>query len=152
MKRLNLFKFGLTALMMAFAMTLCFSCSSDDDEETGGSKEPERTEQYVDLGLSVKWATCNIGASKPEECGDFFAWGETETHYNGNPLSPTGWKSDKYASDWYSFACYKYCDAETEGITKYCVSKSDGYKGFTDGKTVLEMEDDVARVNMRCEK
>ncbi|MBQ0156683.1 MAG: hypothetical protein KBT22_08950, partial [Bacteroidales bacterium] len=33
---------------------------------------------YVDLGLSVKWATCNIGASKPEEYGDYFAWGETE--------------------------------------------------------------------------
>ena len=33
MKRLNLFMNGLTALMMAFAMTLCFSCSSDDDEE-----------------------------------------------------------------------------------------------------------------------
>ena len=35
--------------------------------------------EYVDLGLSVKWATCNIGASKPEDCGDYFAWGEDET-------------------------------------------------------------------------
>ena len=33
--------------------------------------------EYVDLGLSVKWATMNIGASKPEEYGDYFAWGET---------------------------------------------------------------------------
>ena len=33
--------------------------------------------EYVDLGLSVKWATCNIGANKPEEYGDYFAWGET---------------------------------------------------------------------------
>ena len=32
----------------------------------------------VDLGLSVKWATCNIGASNPEEYGDYFAFGETE--------------------------------------------------------------------------
>ncbi len=31
---------------------------------------------YVDLGLSVKWATCNVGASSPGEYGDFFAWGE----------------------------------------------------------------------------
>ncbi|MCH5319667.1 MAG: PEGA domain-containing protein [Paramuribaculum sp.] len=30
---------------------------------------------YVDLGLSVKWATCNIGATSPEEYGDYFAWG-----------------------------------------------------------------------------
>ena len=34
---------------------------------------------YVDLGLSVKWATCNIGASSPSEYGDVFAWGETST-------------------------------------------------------------------------
>ena len=33
--------------------------------------------EYVDLGLSVKWATCNIGASSPEEYGLYFAWGET---------------------------------------------------------------------------
>lgn len=33
----------------------------------------------VDLGLSVKWAACNVGATKPEECGDYFAWGETAT-------------------------------------------------------------------------
>ena len=37
--------------------------------------------EYVDLGLpsGLKWATCNIGANKPEEYGDYFAWGETET-------------------------------------------------------------------------
>ena len=37
--------------------------------------------KYVDLGLpsGLKWATCNIGANKPEEYGDYFAWGETET-------------------------------------------------------------------------
>lgn len=34
---------------------------------------------YVDLGLSVKWATCNIGATSPGEFGDFYAWGETST-------------------------------------------------------------------------
>ncbi len=35
--------------------------------------------EYVDLGLSVKWATCNVGATAPEEYGDYFAWGETTT-------------------------------------------------------------------------
>ena len=35
--------------------------------------------EWVDLGLSVKWATCNIGANKPEEYGNYFAWGETYT-------------------------------------------------------------------------
>lgn len=40
--------------------------------------------EYVDLGLSVKWATCNIGASKPEEYGDYYAWGEimTKSYYS----------------------------------------------------------------------
>lgn len=32
--------------------------------------------EYVDLGLSVKWATCNVGATKPEEYGNYYAWGE----------------------------------------------------------------------------
>ena len=35
--------------------------------------------EYVDLGLSVKWATCNVGATTPEGYGDYFAWGETST-------------------------------------------------------------------------
>ena len=34
---------------------------------------------WVDLGLSVKWATCNVGASKPEDYGNYYAWGETST-------------------------------------------------------------------------
>ena len=38
--------------------------------------------EYVDLGLSVKWATCNVGASKPEEYGNYYAWGETSTKSN----------------------------------------------------------------------
>ena len=35
--------------------------------------------EYVDLGLSVKWATCNIGASSPTDYGNYYAWGETRT-------------------------------------------------------------------------
>ena len=35
--------------------------------------------EYVDLGLSVKWATCNVGANKPEDYGNYYAWGETKT-------------------------------------------------------------------------
>ena len=34
--------------------------------------------QVVDLGLSVYWASCNLGAEKPEEYGDYYAWGETK--------------------------------------------------------------------------
>ena len=35
--------------------------------------------EFVDLGLSVKWAACNVGAEKPEESGDYFSWGEITT-------------------------------------------------------------------------
>ncbi len=34
---------------------------------------------YVDLGVSCNWATCNLGAKSPEDFGDYYAWGETET-------------------------------------------------------------------------
>lgn len=42
--------------------------------QEGGTKY-----EAVDLGLSVKWASCNVGAESPEEYGDYFAWGETTT-------------------------------------------------------------------------
>ena len=35
--------------------------------------------EWVDLGLSVRWATCNVGANTPEEYGNYYAWGETST-------------------------------------------------------------------------
>ena len=89
--------------------------------------------QYVDLGLpsGTLWATCNIGASVPEEIGDFYAWGETET------------KSD------YSWSTYKWCDGEkcnasNTTLIKYC--DRGGY-GMMDGKISLEIEDDAAHVH-----
>ena len=35
--------------------------------------------EYVDLGLSVNWATCNVGADTPEDYGDYYSWGEIST-------------------------------------------------------------------------
>ena len=81
--------------------------------------------EYVDLGLSVKWATCNVGASKPEEYGGYYAWGETE-------------EKDNY--DW---STYKWCKGSYDTLTKYC---TDGDFGKVDNKTVLDPEDDVAHV------
>ena len=56
----------------------------EEIEEEPEMPEPEQPgdnhhHEYVDLGLSVKWATCNVGANAPEEYGDYFAWGETTT-------------------------------------------------------------------------
>lgn len=45
-----------------------------------GNITPENPDQFVDLGLpsGTLWAKCNLGVSKPEEVGDFYAWGELE--------------------------------------------------------------------------
>ena len=49
------------------------------DKEITVAENTINGHEYVDLGLSVKWATCNVGASKPEEYGNHYAWGETFT-------------------------------------------------------------------------
>ena len=88
----------------------------------------ENGHDYVDLGLpsGIKWATCNVGASKPEDYGDYFAWGETTT------------KST------YNWSTYKYCNGSSTTMTKYCTSSS---YGTVDNKTTLELSDDAARAN-----
>jgi len=92
---------------------------------------PIETIEYVDLGLpsGTLWATCNVGASKPEEYGDYFAWGEIET------------KSD------YSWSTCKYCKGSSLTLTKYCTLSNYGYNGFTDNLTELQPEDDAATAN-----
>ena len=94
---------------------------------------PPDTHEYVDLGLpsGTLWATCNVGASAPEEYGDYFAWGETAPKEVYN--------NDSYK--WYQ------CDNEDCGYTKYCTKSSLGFHGFTDGKTELDPADDAAYVN-----
>lgn len=55
-----------------------------------GGKPNSPTYEAVDLGLSVKWASCNVGANSPEERGDFFAWGETSSksgYYGSNSVT-----------------------------------------------------------------
>ncbi len=84
---------------------------------------------YVDLGLpsGLLWATCNVGADKPEDYGDYFAWGETET------------KST------YNWSTYKWCnDGDYHKLTKYNTYSS---YGTVDNRTVLDPEDDAARAN-----
>ena len=80
---------------------------------------PQPTMEYVDLGLSVKWATCNLGATKPSDYGHYYAWSETMV------------KGD------YSWDTYKW--GKGNNITKY---------NDSDGKTVLDPEDDVATAKL----
>ena len=70
-------KFFALATIFVAAFTLG-SCSKDDDDEVNDSKADGH--EYVDLGLpsGTLWATCNVGASKPEEYGNYFAWGRND--------------------------------------------------------------------------
>lgn len=53
--------------------------SGDDNPNSSSYTGTVQGHNYVDLGLSVKWATCNVGASKPENYGWYYMWGETTT-------------------------------------------------------------------------
>ena len=59
-------------LIVLVSLFTSFNVFGQKTEEIGGRKS-------VDLGLSVKWATCNIGANKPAEAGDYLSWGEVKT-------------------------------------------------------------------------
>ena len=98
--------------------------NTGSDNATGTANGHE----WVDLGLpsGTKWATCNVGATKPEEYGNYYAWGETEPKTT------------------YSWATYKWCNGSYDTQTKYCTSSS---YGTVDNKTQLELADDAARAN-----
>lgn len=83
--------------------------------------------EYVDLGLSVKWATFNLGATQPEEYGNYYAWGETET------------------KDTYSEENYKWYIYSEGSLTKYNDNSS---FGSVDNKVVLEELDDVSHLKL----
>ena len=84
---------------------------------------------YVDLGLSVKWATCNVGASSETDYGYYFQWGDTV---------------DKSNADC-SWSTYKHCNGNEFLLKKYCTNSD---YGTVDNKTTLDPEDDAARVIM----
>ena len=103
----------------------------------GGNVQPEP--DFVDLGLpsGTLWATRNVGASSPEDYGDYFAWGETE------PKTIEEYNLDTYK--WYM------SDSIDHGFTKYCVQSNYGYNDFFDNLSKLNPEDDAATVNMGSE-
>ena len=86
--------------------------------------------EYVDLGLpsGTLWATCNVGASKPEDYGDYFAWGETKK------------------KDFYDWDTYKHAKG-IDKLTKYCNGSICGYNGFAHTLTELQPIDDPATAN-----
>ena len=88
--------------------------------------------EYVDLGLpsGTLWATTNVGATSPEDCGDYFAYGET--------VPKEEYKYENYKWWYFDENGYRY-------ISKYNTRSE---FGPVDNKTEMEPEDDAARVNM----
>ncbi|MGM9793465.1 MAG: hypothetical protein ACI3Y8_04710, partial [Candidatus Cryptobacteroides sp.] len=87
--------------------------------------------EYVDLGLSVKWATCNLGASKPTEYGGYYQWAGTKD------------VSDESINlNWNNCPYHTGSDRDS-GWTKY---NTDPSYGTVDDKAVLEAMDDAASV------
>ena len=85
--------------------------------------------EYVDLGLSVKWATCNVGARNPEDYGDYYAWGETSSK------TICTWKNYRFRASGDSFSNIKF--------SKYGY---DNIPGYIANKITLDLADDVANL------
>lgn len=86
----------------------------------------------VDLGLSVYWSECNLGASKPDEYGDYYSWGEIST-------------KSVYLDDSYNW----FKDGDSYKILKYCPTDQKKYwagQGDPDNIVILKNEDDAASV------
>ena len=77
---LRTFVFAAFVPALAFSLVACEPENESDNEDVTGNLGSSGTSDYeaVDLGLSVKWASCNVGAESPEEYGGYYAWGETE--------------------------------------------------------------------------
>ncbi len=109
------------------------------DWKTGEEYYPWYYAEYVDLGLSVKWATCNLGADTPEQYGGYYQWGGLEDV-----------TSTSIYLDWSNCPYHTGSDNKT-GWTKYVPSNQSSYwsgTGSPDNKTVLDPEDDVAHVKL----
>ena len=96
MKRFNLLTSAF-AILITFIAGLFFSSCSNDDETNINDRKPEGV-VAIDLGLpsGTKWASCNVGATKPEEYGGYYAWGDT---------------NEKEVYNWRS---YIHCDGSRE--------------------------------------
>jgi len=131
-------------LMAAFALLTLgtVSCERDDDNTNQDTPSTPSTPtnpsnptdpanptsgQWVDLGLpsGLLWYSVNLGATSPEQYGDYYAWGETR------PKSDYSWSTYAWGSDY-------------DQITKYCCNAEYGLNGFTDNLTTLQSTDDAA--------
>lgn len=101
----------------------------DNIDEALEYKSPVPVPEIVDLGLSVKWASFNLGAAKPEEYGGYYAWGEIEPMMSYHPET------------------YKWATAGYY-LNKYTTEPKAPFYPVPDNKTVLDPEDDAATLTL----
>ena len=125
---------GLALVILALVFLHNQSSKGEDERsdvavlssDSSATTNIDNGHEWVDLGLSVCWATTNVGAKAPGDCGGYFAWGETTT------------KND------YSWSSYQWCNGSYDSMTKYCTN----YKyGKVDNKKVLDSSNDLAHVS-----
>ncbi len=133
-------KTRLTYLTVAalLAASVFSSCKKDDDSISGSELQNNivyvadsqgHEFEAVDMGFITKvcWGTCNMGATSPENSGDFYAWGETQ------PKDNFTWNN------------YRWSEDGKLGLTKYYASEKYGRLSGVDNKTVLEAGDDCVK-------
>ena len=139
----------ITLLVAMVTAAICFSCCNSQSTAKQGEKDSVVVDKHtmevgipfhgekgsvgvaLDLGLpsGTLWADRNVGASSPEDYGNYFAWGETSTKSN------------------YDWSTYKYANGAPNKLTKYCGMSKFGNNGYTDSRTTLERSDDAATAN-----
>lgn len=126
-------KIPVAVIALAFGAMAVISCQKEEHIEklptnsdtTVVNPEVPDLIEAVDLGLSVLWASCNVGAHEPEGYGKYFAWAETET------------------KSYYDWETYYYSDSAYNKLTKYCNKSA---YGMEDTLTKLQPADDAAHV------
>lgn len=109
-------------------------CAQENEVHYNPYVDPYNGHAYVEIG-GLKWATMNVGATSETDYGLYFQWGDTQGYTASQVGSGEGQK-------YFGWADYKYGNGTSSpgatGMTKY---------NSTDGKTVLDIEDDAARAN-----
>lgn len=103
------------------------SLCAQENEVYYNPVDPYNGHAYVDLGLpsGTKWATMNVGANSETDYGLYFAWGETQGYADASTKA-------------FNWNDYKWTEDGGSTMSKY---------NATDGKTVLDLEDDAVAAN-----
>ena len=121
--------------------TSMVSCNKDHEISTGTEYEGDTlvtgsddNHEFIDLDLpsGTLWATCNLGASSPEDYGCYYAWGETTI---------------KKTYTWTSYKYSKGTSLDNPRLTRYCGNSNYGNNGYSDALNTLLPEDDAATIN-----